>query len=375
MNRRFIGPTLAVAAAVALSACTGGQPPTLAPPTEGPPATPATMPATTPATPATPATAPATSPGDTPAATARPGEQLRVAIILPGETTDRGFNQTGEQAATIIADEFGADTTFTESVNPAEQADVYRQYANQGYDLVVGWGGQFSDGAVQVAEEFPDTHFLVVSSDVENGSNLASYDTAIEDWQFLAGYLMARLSQSGVVGQVSGQCFPSTAANQNGTRDGAMHANPDVEWLSTYTGDFEDPTRAQQAAQAMIDQGADVLHTNLNQGVFGVVQAAQAADDAFVVTEWLDNHDVAPDVIVTTLNKSYARFVTNKVEELVGGNWQGDHQRFGLPEDWGPAVFDTELLPDDLYQEVLDVQQQVATGEIVVERDESCPGA
>ena len=352
MKPHFRGAALVVAAVIALTACTAAQPTT---PTDAPPAPPAAT--------------PGTSPADTPS-----GEQLRVAIILPGETTDRGFNETGEQAATIIADEFGADTTFTESVNPAEQADVYRQYANQGYDLVIGWGGQFSDGAVQVSEEFPDTYFLVVSSGVENGSNLASYDTAIEDWQFLAGYLMARLSQSGVVGQVSGQCFPSTAANQNGTRDGALHANPDIEWLSTYTGDFEDPTRAQQAAQAMIDQGADVLHTNLNQGVFGVVQAAQANEGVLVVTEWLDNHDVAPDVIVTTLNKSYARFVTNKVEELVGGNWQGDAQRFGLPDDWGPAIFETELLSDDLYQEVLGVQQQIASGEIVVERDETCPG-
>lgn len=349
--KQFRRATLAVAAAIVLSACAAAQP-TTAPPTQ----------------------APADTPAATPAATPGNGEQLRVAIILPGETTDRGFNETGEQAATIIADEFGADTTFTESVNPADQADVYRQYASQGYDLVVGWGGQFSDGAVEVSAEFPETYFLVVSSGVENGSNLASYDTAIEHWQFLAGFLMARLSESGIVGQVSGQCFPSTAANQNGTRDGALHANPDIEWLATYTGDFEDPTKAQQAAQAMIDQGADVLHTNLNQGVFGVVQAAQANEGVLVVTEWLDNHDVAPDVIVTTLNKSYARFVTNKVEELVGGNWQGDAQRFLLPEDWGPAIFETELLPDDLYQEVLALQQQIATGEIEVPRDETCPG-
>lgn len=354
--------TPALTAVVVLTACSAAAPSTPAPPTSAPTGAAPTAGAPT---------------GDAP--TAAPtggvsGEDLRVAIILPGETTDRGFNETGEQAATIIEEEYGADATFTESVNPADQADVYRQYASQGYDLVIGWGGQFSDGAVEVSEEFPDTNFLVVSSGVENGSNLASYDTAIEDWQFLAGYLMARLSESGVVGQVSGQCFPSTAANQNGTRDGALHANPDIEWLSTYTGDFEDPTRAQQAAQAMIDQGADVLHTNLNQGVFGVVQAAQANEGVMVVTEWLDNSDVAPDVIVTTLNKSYARFVTNKIEDLINGEWEGVHERFGLPADWGPAVFDTELLPDDLYQEVLDVQEQIASGEIEVERDETCPG-
>ena len=98
------------------------------------------------------------------AAASAGGEQLRVALILPGETTDRGFNATGEMAADLIEEEYGADVAFTESVNPANQADVYRQYANQGYDLIIGWGGQFTDGAVEVAEEFADTYFLVVSS-------------------------------------------------------------------------------------------------------------------------------------------------------------------------------------------------------------------
>lgn len=340
-----------VAAALALTACGGGGGGGSAPP----------------------ASAGGGASGE-PAASAGGGDQLRVALILPGETTDRGFNATGEQAAQLMEEQYDADVTFTESVNPADQADVYRQYASQGYDLVIGWGGQFSDGAVEVSAEFPDTNFLVVSSGVENGSNLASYDTAIEDWQFLAGYAMAKLSKTGVVGQVSGQCFPSTAANQNGTRDGALYANPDIEWLSTYTGDFEDPTKAQQAAQAMIDEGADVLHTNLNQAVFGVVQAAQGADDVLVVTEWLDNHETAPDVIVAGLNKSYAAFVQNKVDDLVNGEWEGVHERFGIPEDWGPGLFDTDLLPDDIYEEVLEVQQQIASGEIEVERDETCPG-
>lgn len=299
---------------------------------------------------------------------------LRVALILPGETTDKGFNKTGEQTVELLEKEFGAEATLTESVNPAQQVDVYRQYAQQGYDLVVGWGGQFSDGAVAAAEEFPDTKFLVVSSAVENGSNLASYDTALEDWHFVGGYLMGRLSKTGVVGQVSGQCFASTASGQNGTRDGAKYANPDIEWLATYTGDFEDPTKAQQAAQAMIDQGADMLATNLNQGVYGVVQAAKASPGVGVVTEWLDNSSDAPGVILSGVDKSYARFVGVKVQQIIDGTWKGEHERFFLPEDWGPAIFKTADIPDDIYQDALDVQAKIASGELDVVRDETCPG-
>jgi len=304
-----------------------------------------------------------------------PGEdKLRVAILLDGETSDRGFNMTGEQAAAMLEEEFGAEATFTESVVPSESADIFRQYARQGYDLVVGWGGQFSDGAMTVGEEFPDTHFLGVSSGISNDANVASYDTAIEQWQFLAGFVLGKTTKSGKVGQISGQCFPSTAANMNGTKAGALYANPDVEWIGTFTGDFEDPTKAQQAAQAMIDQGADVLTTNLNQGVYGVVQAAQSNDGVFVVTEWSDNSDVAPEVIIGATNKTYAPFLANKVQELIDDAWTGQTARFDLPAEWGPGIFKTDLLPDDVFEELLEVQAKIASGEIKVERDETCPG-
>lgn len=300
--------------------------------------------------------------------------KIRVAILLDGETSDRGFNMTGEQAAKMVEEEYGGEGVFTESVVPSESADIFRQYARQGYDLIVGWGGQFSDGALTVGEEFPDTHFLGVSSGVSNGSNVASYDTAIEQWQFLAGYVLGRMTETGKVGQISGQCFPSTAANMNGTKAGALYANPDVEWIGTYTGDFEDPTKAQQAAQAMIDQGADVLTTNLNQGVFGVVQAAQNNDGVYVVTEWSDNSDVAPEAIIAATNKTYAPFLASRIEQILADEWEGDTARFDLPEDWAPGIFKTDLLPDDVYEDVLEVQQKIASGEIVVERDETCPG-
>lgn len=300
-------------------------------------------------------------------------EPLQVAIILPGSVLDQGYNADGERAAALMRDELGAEVTVTENVQIPDQTDVYRQFAAQGSDLVIGWGGQFTDGAVAAAGEFPDVRFLVVNSGASNGSNLASIDTAIEQWQFLAGFLLARLSQSGTVGWVGGLCFPATAANLHGTEQGARYANPDIEFLSTFTGDFEDPTRAQQAAEAMIEQGADALTQNLNNGVFGMIAAAQAAGGVPFISEWIDNSELAPDVIASSVLKSQARFVLEVARTVQDGTFAGEFIAFGLPEDWGPAVSDTDLLPDELYQEALEVQAMISAGEIAIEHDETCP--
>jgi basic membrane protein A len=213
-----------------------------------------------------------------------------------------------------------------------------------------------------------------VNSGIENGSNLASIDTDIADWQFLGGFVTAKLSKTGKIGWIGGQCFPATAANLHGVEQGAKYANPDIEVVSTFTGDFEDPTKAQQAAQAMIDSGGvGALTGNLNNGWFGVFKAAQDNGNIPVVTEWLDNSALAPDVIASSIQKSQAKFVVQVAKSVVDGNFEGKHYQFGIDADWGPVMTNTEMLPDDVYQAVVDVQAKIISGEIDPVQDPACP--
>src|SRR5690606_15644239 len=146
-------------------------------------------------------------PQDDTAETAESADGLRVAILTSGPVSDAGYNADAQRAADYIEAELGGQVSVSESVPVPNQAEVYRQFASQGYDLVIGWGGQFTDGAVEVAEAFPDVNFLVVNSGVSNGSNLASIDQAIEQWSFTAGWLQAKLSETGTSGWVGAQCF------------------------------------------------------------------------------------------------------------------------------------------------------------------------
>ncbi len=301
------------------------------------------------------------------------GDGIRVAMLLPGTPTDQGYNADGQRTADAIESELGAEVTVTESVPVPNQTDVYRQFAGQGYDLVIGWGGQFTDGAVAAAEEFPDVNFLVVNSGVENGSNLASVVQNSQDWQYVAGFALARLSESGKIGLIGSQCFPGTALTINGTAEGARAANPDVDITITYTGDFEDPTAAQQAAQAMIDEGVDAISGNANNAWFGVFEAAQANGNIPLITEWVDNSELASDVIASSVLKSQADFVTDIARDVQDGTFEGKLYVTELVEGSGPAISDTDLLPDDIYNEALDIQSQIESGAIEPTADESCP--
>jgi basic membrane protein A len=300
-------------------------------------------------------------------------KKLKIAILLPGSANDQGYNADGKRTAEALKKELGAEVTFTEAVQIPNQTDVYRQYASQGNDLVIGWGTQFTEGAVAGAKEFPNVKFLVINATAKNGTNLASMDTKIEQWQFFAGFVAEKMSKNGTVGFVGGQCFPATAANMHGSEQGAKYANPKAKFIGQFTGDFEDPTKAKTTASAIIDQGATAMTGNVNNGWAGIYDAAKAKGNVPLVTEWADNHTLAPEVIASSVLKSQSKFIVQIAKTVQDGTFKGEMTMFPLPKDWGPVIAKTDLLPEKIYNEAIALQDKVASGEIEVKRDESCP--
>ncbi len=80
-----------------------------------------------------------------------------VAMVLSGLVTDAAFNQYTYEGMMQAAQEKGIKTAYREEVSQDEQLEVIRQFAQQGYSIVIGQGGQFGDALAQVADEFPNT--------------------------------------------------------------------------------------------------------------------------------------------------------------------------------------------------------------------------
>ena len=94
---------------------------------------------------------------------------------------------------------------------------------------------------------------------------------------YLAGSLAGLMSKSNVVGSVAGWEIPPVMAFVEPYRTGAQCANPAVNVIITYTGNFDDPEVGALAAQAMIAQGADVIFgVGGSMGVGAVVSATQS---------------------------------------------------------------------------------------------------
>lgn len=216
----------------------------------------------------------------------------RVAVLFPGLVDDQSWNQAGFEGLTRLEEE-GAEIAYTERVNQSQQVEVFRNYAQQGYDIVVGHGGEYMDAALQVATEYPDLQFVVTNGN-KGADNVTSFTLSYRDMGVLAGALAGLMTESNKLAIVAGQEIPVALGAVEGFQEGVARVNPEAEVNVTYTGSWEDVDKAREAALALISDGADVLWHVLDAADAGVLSAA---DDEGVMAIGLygDQSALAPN--------------------------------------------------------------------------------
>lgn len=92
------------------------------------------------------------------------GEKLKIALVLPGKKDDVSFNQAMYRGATEYAEAHPDEVELKVVEGIYEVADIdptLRDYADAGYDVVIGHGYQFSEPVNTVAAQYPEVMFLL----------------------------------------------------------------------------------------------------------------------------------------------------------------------------------------------------------------------
>lgn len=281
--------TLFLAFALVLSAC--GTPATEAPVATEAPATeaPATEP---PATEAPTATEP-------PAA-----EPFRVAVILPSAKNDMAFSQSMYDALVAIQTEMGGpekmEFVFSEGMFVVDDAAAaVRDYASEGFDLVIAHGSQYGSSLQEIAPDFPDTSFAWGTTvNTFDQPNIFAYEAASQEGGYVNGVLAATLSTSKVIGIVAPIETGDAKLYVEGFKSGVAATDPDVKVNVNYIGSFSDVALAAEAATTHISNGADVL-TGTAQMVVGAIGKAKENNVLWFASD-ANQSSLAPSIVVAS---------------------------------------------------------------------------
>lgn len=346
MNRRMVWfLTLLLLLSVLVSACGGGA----AAPTE--PAVPEEAP-------------PVEEPAAEEPAAEEAGAAFRVAVVMPSAINDLAFSQSMYDALVAIQNEMGqANFEFAYSDNMFvvdDAAAAIRDYASQGYDLVIGHGSQYGGSLQEIAPDFPETSFAWGTTvDTFGMDNVFAYEAASDQGGYVNGVIAASLADDalGVIGPIE---TGDAKLYVDGFVAGAAATNPDIETNVNYIGSFSDVALASEAAQTHLNAGADAL-TGTAQMVVGAIGVAEENDIPWFGTQ-SSQTELSPSIVVANQVYDWTVVLDEIISQVQSGTLGGQSfvitlENGGLVMDYNPGYAladDVRALADETVQGIID---------------------
>lgn len=377
MKRRSImALALMMVIAMLLAAC--GSSNTAAPAASSEPAA-SEEPAEGEAAPSEPAEASADSGQD--AAADASVEKPKVALLLTGSRGDFSFLDSAYAGMEMVAEKHGIEFKAIEMGPDSTKYETNLLDASEeDYDIIIGSGWQMQEPIQNVANDYPDKHYIIFDAAVDYAAggyeNVYSITYLQNEGSFLAGVLAANLSETGTIGFIGGADGPGINDFMFGYIEGALYKNPDIKVLSGYVGDFVDSPKCKTMALAQYDQGTDVLFTAAGAAGLGTLDAAKEVD------KWAIGVDSDQAMMFDESDKEKANHIPTSMMKRVdnsllrafdlimqGENIWGRADALGLADDavgLSENSYYETLVPEDVRNEIETVKGKVISGEITV---------
>ncbi|MCB0993780.1 MAG: BMP family protein [Acidimicrobiales bacterium] len=232
------------------------------------------------------------------------GDTLRVAMLLPGVRNDNSFSQAGYEGLVAAAEADGniEYEILEEIIEPTDSLPALRNFAEEGYDLIIGHGIEYVDPIQELYTEYPDVNFVMSGGVLVEGAvmadNVNDWLYNVQDMAYPNGIVAGNALTGDTIGIVGGPEFDFVKSMHASFREAALSVNPDIEFLEGFAGSFVDVQAAAEVAQSLIDQGADYIYCSGDGICIGAAQTAAAAGIP-ISTGFGSQIDAAPDVFLT----------------------------------------------------------------------------
>jgi simple sugar transport system substrate-binding protein/basic membrane protein A len=300
--------------------------------------------------------------------TAAPDEgPAKFAVITSGPRDDNSWNEAaynGSEALTAL----GYETAFSERIAEGDELRILREYADQGFDLIVAHGFGYQDGVFEVAAEYPEINFAWAGGINRTAANVGDYDQPFYEAAYGVGVVAGHMSESGVLGSLVGFDIPVCHAMAMAFLAGARTVNPDVRLINTAAGSWEDVAAAKEAALAQAEAGVDFWIECGEGPALGAIEAAKEAG-GWVTGYVGDMSENGPDVVLTSLVWTLEPLFSTMMEQTVDGTFDNPFYKLGVADGSLLLVYN-EALKDQIPAEALAdadaAMAAITAGDIVV---------
>ncbi|MFQ3566885.1 MAG: BMP family protein [Aggregatilineales bacterium] len=280
---------------------------------------------------------------------------VKVAIVLPSSTTDIAWSQSIYSALLTVQEQMGGpsamEIAYSEGMfDVTAAAQALRDYAEDGYHLVIAHGTQYGTSLFDLAPDFPETSFAwgtASDTGIDRGiNNVFAYEASSQEGGYVNGVMAGLLTRSNVIGIVGPVPAGDALLYINGFQQGVYASNPDAQILLAYTGSFGDTAGAAELAQTQIAAGADIL-TGSAQQVVGAIDAIQSAGGYWFGTQ-SDQSTGWPTTVVASQVFNWVPVITDMLAKRAEGVLGGIAYDLTLSDNTLTFAFGDIEIPDDV---------------------------
>ncbi|MEM7525760.1 MAG: BMP family ABC transporter substrate-binding protein [Pseudomonadota bacterium] len=290
----------------------------------------------------------------------------KIAFIYAATARDGGWNEALDNARMAVESELGVKIAVVESIK--EEATALKNaidlFVSRGFNVIVATGYGYSEGILEAAKANPEVAFMNASGATNHANLEGFYVRTYQAW-YLAGMAAAGTSKSGKIGIIGG--FPVGVVNWdvNAFALGAQSINPDIETTVVYTNSWWDPVKEGEVAEAMLDQGVDVIGNNLSSAAPFIAAEKRGAKS---VGFQLDMSKHAPTGHLTSVMFNWDQHLVPTIKTIADGAWE--------PNEWGafPGMKDGVVSLSPLSEDIpADVRAKIEAKAAAIMAGETTP--
>ena len=294
-------------------------------------------------------------------------EQLKVGFIYVGPVGDAGWTFAHDNGRKHIEAKFGdkIKTTFVEKVPEGADAErVIRDLVSQGNKLIFATSFGFGDAMEKVAKDHPDVKFEHATG-YKTSANLSVYEAKFYEDAYMAGVVAGTMTKTNTLGFVGSFPIPEVLRNINAFTLGARSVNPKVVTKVVWVNTWFDPPKESEAAQALINQKADVLLQNTDSTA--VLQTAEK-NGKYAFGWDSDMSAFAPKAHLGSAIVNWGPYYEKAVNDVLAGTWKTSDTKWGTKEGANDLIKINDAVPDSAKKRVDEIKSGLKAGTFAVFR-------
>jgi len=298
-----------------------------------------------------------------------------------GGIDDKSFNATAWKGVENAMVNLGVNGKYLESSEVADYEKNFNAFIEQKCDLIIGVGYLLSDATKAAAEAHPDVKFTGIDFSFDPVlSNFVGQEFQTDQAAFLAGYLAAGMTKTGIVGTYGGMPIPPVTIFMDGFARGVgyynyqHHTNIKVLGWDTHTleglmaNTFDDQQKGKEIGISLMDEGADIILPVAGPVGIGTAAAVQERGGYLWVigvdADWSVTQPQYNNFVLTSVLKFMDVSTYDVIKTIVDGTFTGGTYVANIANGGVGIATPNSIVPTDLLNELEQVKADIGAGKI-----------